>query len=94
MSSTHFCCNIKSTFVQRPMEYRKIAGYASLITAVALIALACSLANGCFTPGMQAHIASYSAAVLSVLSLIPLSAAASILCASTSKHHPSDTHVI
>ena len=63
-------------------EASKCPGYGALITGLALVVLACCLANGCFTPGIQAHIASYGAAVLTVLSIIPFSVAASVLCAS------------
>lgn len=74
------CCNLTRGFQLMPTDYRKVAGYGALITALALIALSGCLAAGLFTPGMQAHVANYSAAILAVLSIVPLAVSASLLC--------------
>ena len=77
---THFCCNVTSAHLNpKPVSWTRFGGYASLVTAVALVVFAACLANGIFTPGVQAHVANYFAASVTVFSLLPFAVAASIL---------------
>lgn len=89
----HFCCNVTSADLHpKPVSWTRFAGYAALVTGVALVVFATCLANGACTPGVQAHVANYMAAGLAVFSLIPLAVAASILTQSTPRL--SEIHIV